>query len=307
MKKDIKKLVTHNGSFHADDLFACAVLSMVLQKSGIKFEIIRTRDTNVVKNGDYVFDVGGIYDPKLNRFDHHQKNGAGYRSHNNIPYASFGLVWKHFGMDLCDNNKDVWSIIDSKIVAPIDAIDNGFDIAKPKYGNIMPYGAEQVSLIFSPTWEEDESRVDDIFRDEVTRMVRILRREIQVAKSDILGKHYIRKAYQNATNKEIIELSNTFPRYLYQDTLSSFKEPIYVIYESRHSKIWKIEAIQKSPTTLESRRPFPENWRGFLNGDPQLVEITGVSDILFCHRNGFLLTVKSKEGALKLAEIALNS
>ena len=61
-KNLIKKLITHNGSFHADDLFACAVLFLLLEKRGEKFEIIRTRDENILKNGDYVFDVGGIYD-----------------------------------------------------------------------------------------------------------------------------------------------------------------------------------------------------------------------------------------------------
>ena len=72
-KNSIKKLITHNGSFHTDDLFACAILSIVLEDSGQKFEIIRTRDEDIVKNGDYVFDVGGIYDVENNRFDHHQK------------------------------------------------------------------------------------------------------------------------------------------------------------------------------------------------------------------------------------------
>src|SRR3989339_2007075 len=122
----MKKLITHNGSFHSDDIFACAALCLMLEKDKKKFEIIRTRDEKIIKTGDYVFDVGGIYDEKTNRFDHHQKEGAGGRE-NGIPYSSFGLIWKHFGIDLCGKNIDVWSMIDFKIVTPIDAVDNGVD------------------------------------------------------------------------------------------------------------------------------------------------------------------------------------
>ena len=74
-----KTLITHNGSFHTDDIFACATLSLMLEKKGEKFEIIRTRDEEIIKTGDYVFDVGGVYDEEGNRFDHHQKGGAGVR------------------------------------------------------------------------------------------------------------------------------------------------------------------------------------------------------------------------------------
>ncbi|MEK7128127.1 MAG: MYG1 family protein [Patescibacteria group bacterium] len=62
-KKSLK-LVTHDGSFHSDDIFAAATLQIYLEKKGEAFEIIRTRDEEIIKNGDFVFDVGGIYDEK---------------------------------------------------------------------------------------------------------------------------------------------------------------------------------------------------------------------------------------------------
>jgi uncharacterized UPF0160 family protein len=39
--------------------------------------------------------------------------------------------------------------------------------------------------------------------------------------------------------------------------------------------------------------------------DEELQKISGVSDATFCHRGLFLAGAKSKEGAIKLAEIAL--
>jgi len=299
-----KKLITHDGSFHADDIFAAAALSLMLEKRGDSFEIIRTRDKEIIKDGDYVFDVGGIYDEKTNRFDHHQKEGASGRE-NGIPYSSFGLIWKHFGIDLCGKNIDVWNMIDFKIVTPIDAVDNGVDIVIPKFKNVMPYGGEQPFLIFSPTWQENEKNLDSIFKEKVEDVKKILKREIEVAKADNSGRKLIEEAYYKAKDKRVIELPNSFPRYLYQDTLSKFLEPIYLMYKSNHRETWKVEAVQKSPETMESRKPFPKSWRGFLDNDKKLEEITGISDAIFCHKNGFLITVVSKEGAVALAQKAL--
>ena len=156
--KKKKILITHNGSFHADDLFATATLS-ILNEGNVK--IVRTRDQKVIATGDYVYDVGGIYDEKLNHFDHHQKGGAGKRE-NGIPYSSFGLVWKTYGEKLCDS-KEVADKIDHKIVQPIDALDNGVDISLPKFDGVFSYGAEQIFLAFSPTWQEDSKNIDDVF------------------------------------------------------------------------------------------------------------------------------------------------
>ena len=56
---------------------------------------------------------------------------------------------------------------------------------------------------------------------------------------------------------------------------------------------------------MESRKLFPESWRGVMENTGKLKEVTGVADAAFCHQNGFFLTVGSKEGAIKLAEKAL--
>lgn len=37
------------------------------------FVYIRTRDPAVLDTCDVVVDVGGVYDPAKNRFDHHQR------------------------------------------------------------------------------------------------------------------------------------------------------------------------------------------------------------------------------------------
>ncbi len=301
----MKTLVTHNGAIHADDLFAAAALALYLDSKGESYKIVRSRDKETIDGADYVFDVGGVYDPVKNRFDHHQKKGPGKRS-NGVPFASFGLIWKHFGLDLCQGDKEVWQKLDTEVVCPIDASDNGLDVSRGIFPGVGEYRASRTFLIFTPTWQEENS-IDEAFQNQVIEAKRVLRREIEVAKSDILGRKIIMDAYEKSKDKRIIELPNNFPRPLYQDTLSRLKEPIYMICKSRFSETWKIEAITKNPETMESRKKFPESWRGLLNGDTRLVELTGVPEAFFCHHDGFLMDAHTREAAFKLAAIALQS
>ncbi len=94
---NLVRIVTHSGSFHPDDVFSGALFSILFDGN---IEIIRSRDPEIIKTGDYVFDVGGLSDGEKN-FDHHQEGGAGERE-NGIPYASFGLVWKRFGEEIIE-------------------------------------------------------------------------------------------------------------------------------------------------------------------------------------------------------------
>ena len=52
------KLVTHNSSFHADDIFAAACLKIYYEDiKNKKTKIIRWRDQKIIDSGDVVFDV----------------------------------------------------------------------------------------------------------------------------------------------------------------------------------------------------------------------------------------------------------
>jgi uncharacterized UPF0160 family protein len=48
---------------------------------------------------------------------------------------------------------------------------------------------------------------------------------------------------------------------------------------------------------------LPLEWAG-KSGD-ELIQITGVTDAIFCHRERFIAVAESKEGAVKLAHLAL--
>ncbi len=286
-----KILVTHNSTFHADDLFATATLS-IINKGHIK--VIRTRDPELMKTADYVYDVGGIYDPSINRFDHHQKGGAGQRE-NGIPYASFGLVWKTYGEQLC-GSKEVSEKIEQKLVQAVDANDNGINLFDVK-GEVAPYTLQDILFVFRPSWKEEQD-YDKAFMELVPIAVKIITREIIKTRDELEADSIIKKAYEEARDKRIIILEGHYP---WGEIIDQYKEVLYVI--SVKSDLWRVEAVRKEKYNFETRKPFPESWAG--KRDSDLVEATGVTDATFCHNGRFLAVAKSKEGALKLAEKAL--
>jgi uncharacterized UPF0160 family protein len=289
--KKNKILITHNGTFHADDLFATATLS-ILNNGNIK--IIRTRDQEIIKKGDYVYDVGGEYDVLRNRFDHHQKGGAGARD-NGIPYSSFGLIWKTYGEQIC-GSKEVAQKIDERLVSPIDANDNGINLFDIK-NEVAPYTLQDMLFSFRPSWKEKQD-YDTIFLNLVPIAKKIIIREIIKTRDDLEAYSFVHKAYEESFDKRIIILNGNYP---WGEIIDLYKEPLYII--SMKNNLWRVEAVRKEKYNFETRKPFPESWAG--KRDQELVDATGVSDAIFCHNGRFLAVAKSKEGAMKLAEKAL--
>jgi uncharacterized UPF0160 family protein len=294
-----KKLITHNGKFHTDDVFACATLCILLEKDGDKYEVIRTRDEEVIKAGDYVFDVGGVYDKDINRFDHHQIGGAGKRK-NNIEYASFGLVWEKYGGVLCESDQ-VAEYLDDRIVASVDAQDNGQDLFKINYDGILPYSIWNVIKSYLPTWKEDENETDKFFLEAVEFAKKLLSREIVKARHKMEAEALVEDAYKNATDKRLIILDQYYP---WHDALAKYPEPLFVVAPRIGNK-WDLYTVSKSSASFEAKKDLPLSWAG-LTGEA-LAKVTGVEDAVFCHRARFLAVAGSKGGILKMAEIALNS
>jgi len=307
MEINNKKLITHNGSFHADDIFACATLILYLEKNNNDFsaqggpasgwEVIRTRDEEIIKTGDYVFDVGGIYDADKNRFDHHQIGGAGKRE-NGIEYSSFGLVWKKFGEKIITSEK-AKMIIDRHLVAPIDASDNGFDLVESKH-KIFPYLIQDFFRVMRPTWRETDEKIDQMFLKSVEIAKEILTREIAYAQDAIIADEAIFSIYKNTEDKRIIVLDKNYAK---KEILEKLTETLYVVYPRETSNSWGVEAIRKDFKSFENRKNLPKSWAGLK--DEALQKVSGVGDAIFCHKALFMAVAKSKEGAIKLAELAL--
>ena len=298
-----KTIVTHNGTFHTDDIFAMATLELYLGNEEVK--VVRTRDHALFTTADYCVDVGGKYEPKTRRFDHHQSGGAGKRA-NGIPYASFGLVWKEYG-EAVSGSRAVADAIDTRLVQPIDAVDNGLNIIKPLYEGITPYTISDFLMSFKAVNVSTSEELYQTFIELVTLAKGLLNREIENEKISESLRNEVKEAYDASDRKDIIILSKPNNRHNCRVVLAQYKEPMYVVYQGLDSidKDWKVEAVPVSNDSFESRKRFPVSWAGKVDGE--LAVVTGVEDASFSHNSGFLTVVKSREGAIKIAELALKS
>lgn len=88
-----KRVGTHNGSFHCDEALGCFMIR--LTNKFLNAEIVRSRDPKVLETLDAVLDVGGVYDPARDRYDHHQKGFNEVFGHGfSTKLSSAGLVYK---------------------------------------------------------------------------------------------------------------------------------------------------------------------------------------------------------------------
>jgi len=284
-----KTIVTHNGNFHADDVFSIAALKGIFPS----MKLIRTRDLELISKADIVVDVGGEYDPDTGRFDHHQRGGAGERE-NGIPYSSFGLIWQKYGLDLCEGNQDVANAVDTGLVSIIDAIDCGH-----VKGVSEGISLSQTIGMFNPTWQED-SHFDECFDEAVDFASRVLTRFIASANGGISAKAIVAKAIEDAEDSRVIVLEKYTP---WKRTVHALSEDaLYVLYPSQTGE-WRIQTVPVEPGSFENRKSLPKQWAGL--SDKELIEVTGIDDAMFCHNGLFIAGAVSFESTMKMANMAL--
>jgi uncharacterized UPF0160 family protein len=307
----ITKAVTHNGTFHADDLVAAAM--------GIKAgkfapeEIVRTRDSQTIEEASFAFDVGGKYDPKADRFDHHQPEGAGVRA-SGVPYASAGLVWKTYGEGIV---APVAKIVGVPADALAEAVDQGFvqaidahDTGSVSGGFSIKGTSEQlkmpnVSAILgslnpvSGLEEQSPAALDVSFTQATQIAATFLDRAILIEASRLQGLAEIRKAYRKG--ESILVLDRHVPDW--QSTVCTEMPDINFVISPRTDGGWSCTAVPPSVTDLMSqRKPLPKAWAGLK--DDALQKVTNIETAIFCHTGRFMCTAKTREDAISLARLA---
>ena len=110
------RIATHDGSFHADEIFALAALTLHDENA----EIVRTRDRDALAAADVRVDVGFRDDVSTGDFDHHQRDFSATRP-NGVGYASFGLVWREHGVRICGGDQEAADVVDATLVQAVDA------------------------------------------------------------------------------------------------------------------------------------------------------------------------------------------
>ncbi|EPZ46275.1 MYG1 family protein [Alicyclobacillus acidoterrestris] len=284
---------THHGKFHADEVFAVAILKQFYPDA----KVIRSRDEQILSHCDIVVDVG------RGKYDHHSTDKV-YRD-NGIPYASAGLIWRDFGhecVDRLDTGADadkVVQIIDERLIQAIDAIDNGVDLAR----DARIKGISELIASFNPPWNSDLDE-DEAFHEAVQFATSILNNSLRAEIGRIAAIDIVKEAFTKRDRKEILELTSFCP---WSETLFDLDQDqsvLYVVFPDRHGQ-YRIQVVPKALGSFEARKPLPASWAG--KEETELNQLIGVDDAVFCHPARFIAGARSRDTILKMADLAIQS
>lgn len=289
---EINTAGTHDGAFHADDVMAGAAL----RRGNSEIKFVRTRNAQALAGCDIRFDVGGQFGPA--DYDHHQKEGAGVRE-NGIPYAAAGLIWQAYGADLC-GSEAVAAEVDRILMQQIDAVDNGVMLWNElAFDGVLPVTVTSLLGGFNPTWQEGEN-FNAAYEQAVTFAALVLERSIANARAKVEAPAFVRNAIMAATDPRLL----VFSKYVgsWQEVvIPEAPKALFVVFPSAGS--WRLQTVPTAIGKTDQRKQLPEAWAGA--DSATLSTLTGVVDATFCHKGRFIAGAKSRDGALKLAELAL--
>jgi uncharacterized UPF0160 family protein len=291
------QVATHNGTVHADEVFAIAALGLLPEP----LEVVRTRDPELLAGADLRIDVGFRYDPPAGDFDHHQRDFDLVRA-NGVGYASFGLIWREFGARICGGDQAVADAVEDSLVQAVDANDTGQRLTRSLIEGVHPMTVNAVIGGFNARWDEDLTDDEERVRfDAAVELARgIVAREIAFAAAGRRATQIVRDAIAAAEDPRIVVLPDNVP---WKQVLTpEAPDALLVIYPKRQG--FGVETVPVELGTFENRRDLPAEWAGLENED--LVGVTGVEDALFCHSKRFLAVARSREGAERLAHLALS-
>lgn len=280
---------THNGTFHADEVTACALL--LLFNLADRDKIVRTRDPALLSRCEYICDVGGHYNPKLKLFDHHQVEYQGMLS-------SAGMVLLYLKEEGIISSKE-YDFFNSALILGVDAHDNGKD---PQINGLCTYS--NIISSFTPIFHDvDDSIQDAAFFEALDFAIQYLTR--------ILNRyHYIQscremvlETMQKKTDCLIFDKNIPWLEIFFELDGNNHPAKFVIMPAGEH---WKLRGI---PPTYDERMkvriPLPLEWAGLLDED--LKKVSGIPGAIFCHKGRFISVWKTREDAMKALNYVLRN
>lgn len=327
-----KVIGTHDGTFHCDEVLACAMLKLLPQYADASVK--RTRNPTVLDTCDIVVDVGGVFDPSVHRYDHHQR--AFQESFSTLkpgfPWvtrlSSAGLVYVHFGQEIIAQVLDmpveselvqeIYKKVYEGFVEEIDAIDNGISThdGEGRY-KITTNLSSRVGNLNSK-WNQPAEKEEDV----TTKF----NQGMEMVKEEFLDKiNYFAKCWWPARelvvksiedrfavdeSGQIIEFSGggcPWKEHFFQlekkmGLNSDDKKILYSIFPDVNGS-WRIQAVPISSHSFELRKALPDQWRGLR--DKELDKMCGIEGCVFIHASGFIGGHSTRAGALEMGRKAL--
>ena len=319
--RDLLNLYTHDGLFHADDVFAAAMLSLMAEE----IHVVRGSDTEIPgdRQNWIIFDIGG------GELDHHtpeNKEANGTHPGTDIPYAACGLVWRKYHREIlreldCDERyvNLVYRRLETSLVLGIDAEDNGFSplaaslelapgIPEEIRRDILASGRTSFTITqlikdFNPPWNSDMDHYD-AFMDAVSFAKDILLNRIDSIISSLDGRDYVLRCIDySADHIMIMDQFAPWEGVLYSQNNNPKARDIWYVISPALRGGWSVQcALINSDDRNSFRHPFPESWYGLRY--EELRQASGIASAVFCHPSGFLAGTVAQEDALEMAKKA---
>lgn len=308
-------IATHSGKFHADDVWAAAVLNLMFPGS----ELVRTRDPAVIDRADFAVDVGGVWDAEKGRFDHHQKGFQGARA-SGVVYASAGLVWKEYGPRCVSlvaeeaghalsptQATEIANAIDADLVQYLDMSDTGAARSAPG-----SYGLSAIISGFNPGWLDEQAAGSAEAADalRMTRFRRAMEIATDILRNGVLYRVGALQAVQQVRQSQRLDEGRLL--FLENSALpwasivrNEMPQVLFVISHSIAEQRYMLHTVPSAADSFDARKDLPQHWAGLQGG--QLAAATGVPDAVFCHNNLFIAACKSRDGVLDMARQALDA
>lgn len=294
------KIVTHDGTFHTDEVFAIALIKKFITS---KVEVVRTRDENILNEAKedkniFVIDVGREYNFHKRNFDHHQREFNITWENKDVLFSSCGLIWgflKKRGY-LKKFSKFTLNNIEKKLIKKIDAHDNGQCFWSLSNMIKICNRDDNTEEDFNKALNIATTYLDNIFYQE--------------NHSYELHSTFRKDLQQYDDNKIFISSISNNSSFLKH--LSNKTNALILIYEQKDSddfSRWYSKAITKQKNDNGEKSIIsalaPESWRGL--SDEELVLKTAMKGSIFVHKTGYLCVSKNKKTAINMAKAMLDN
>lgn len=296
-------LVTHSGGFHADELMSSVILTQLFPLA----RLVRSRAPEwITPSGDrIIYDVGGIYDPEAQIFDHHQR-GAPLRE-DGQPYSSFGLIWKHYGRDYLASygvpEQDVETIhasFDASFVLPVDLVDNGV-LSPSLAGSLAALTLPTLLETLKPVFDEADPEADDrAFHTGLTIARSFVEAKIAGSAAKLRAAALVHQAIETTGKGYVLELPMGMP--FRSAVVKAGADHLLFVVHPRNND-WCLTGIRRANEGFELRADLPAAWAGLTNNDLEIA--CGVEGASFCHNGRFIAAAKTRQAALSMAELAV--
>lgn len=299
-------LVTHSGGFHADELLSSVILTRLYPEA----QILRSRDEAEITPAPdrIIYDVGRDYDAEKGIFDHHQRP-VPLRA-DGQPYSSFGLVWRHFGMDYLAalavpeaDRAAIHASFDTGFVLPVDLMDNGAlspAMAGPMLADLtLPMLLESLKPVFD---DRTPGADDRAFMAALPIARAFVEASIARKAAKRRAEGVVQAAIAAAGSGRVLELPMGMP-FRSAVVRAGADHLLFVVHP--RDKDWALTGIRKTEEGFEQRADLPAAWAGLT--DAALEAASGVKGAKFCHNGRFIAVADSREAVLRMADLAVEA